>query len=228
MNSTPANKNGETVSLLKEALKLSDLEMPKIVAVGLTSQGKILTGKRRDNGLWTNPGGHMDDGETIFQAARREVFEEAGIELTNEQLELVGAERVTSHRTGKEFVIFALTAEVPQERTTTKHDPDNEVDEWKWVPISKQTPELKPEARHAKQDHILMHLGVWPEDVRMAEKGDELDKGRTMKQVSDDIQKANMEEEEETPPPPEPQPKTPEQLNNNPDEYIPEDDVTGD
>ncbi len=44
--------------------------------------GKYLLCKREDNGLWTIPGGTIEKGETLEQAAKRELFEETGIKAT--------------------------------------------------------------------------------------------------------------------------------------------------
>ena len=44
-------------------------------------QGEILLQKRRDNGYWAILGGSMEIGEKFVEAVKREVYEEAGIEL---------------------------------------------------------------------------------------------------------------------------------------------------
>lgn len=51
-------------------------------------KGEILLQKRRDNGCWSLIGGAMEIGEKFTEAARREVYEEAGIEIG--ELELFG------------------------------------------------------------------------------------------------------------------------------------------
>lgn len=131
------------------------------MTVGLRAGNRLLTGQRRDNGLWTCPGGHWDQGETLTDAAIREVREEAGIEVPPEALTLVRAEKVTSHRTGKAFTVYAFVADVKQTEASAQNDPDKEITEWKWVELSKETPELQPKARHAKEDFIVQHFGCW-------------------------------------------------------------------
>lgn len=42
-------------------------------------EGRILLLRRQDNGGWGPPGGALELGETVEQAARREAFEEAGL-----------------------------------------------------------------------------------------------------------------------------------------------------
>lgn len=47
------------------------------------SKGEILLQQRKDNGKWGIPGGVMEIGEKYVDAAKREVFEEVGIEIEN-------------------------------------------------------------------------------------------------------------------------------------------------
>jgi|SRR5581483_11206272 len=62
--------------------------VPAASAVVADTDGQILLARRRDNQLWTIPGGAMEPGETIAQTAMREVKEETGIEV--EVVSLVG------------------------------------------------------------------------------------------------------------------------------------------
>ncbi len=47
-------------------------------AVVQDDEGRVLLHRRTDNGRWALPGGGMDVGESIGQAAAREVLEETG------------------------------------------------------------------------------------------------------------------------------------------------------
>jgi ADP-ribose pyrophosphatase YjhB (NUDIX family) len=62
--------------------------VPAASAVVADQDGRILLARRRDNDLWTIPGGAMEPGETISEAAVREVKEETGIDV--EVVSLVG------------------------------------------------------------------------------------------------------------------------------------------
>lgn len=44
-------------------------------------QGQVLLLRRADNGLWGSPGGALEPGESLAQAARRETREETGLEV---------------------------------------------------------------------------------------------------------------------------------------------------
>ena len=54
---------------------------PTSAATLVVKDGKILIGVRRDREGICGPGGHIEDGETPEQAARREALEEFGIQL---------------------------------------------------------------------------------------------------------------------------------------------------
>ncbi|MDO4716871.1 MAG: HAD-IIA family hydrolase [Propionibacteriaceae bacterium] len=50
-----------------------------VAAVVFDEAGRVLLGRRLDNGLWGLPSGHVEVGETAAQAAVREVAEETGL-----------------------------------------------------------------------------------------------------------------------------------------------------
>jgi ADP-ribose pyrophosphatase YjhB (NUDIX family) len=54
---------------------------PGVAAVVLNADGHVLLGRRADNGLWGLPSGHVEPGETVAEAIRREVREETSIEV---------------------------------------------------------------------------------------------------------------------------------------------------
>lgn len=214
---------------------MASYEGTRIVTVGMLSGGYILTGQRRDNGKWTSPGGHADDGEDIMTAALREVREESGIAMSLDQLEFIQVKKIDKGRGGYPFVVFCFLGHVDREKATSKNDPDKEVSVWKWVPLDKATPELLAENRHAFQDDILVHLGInAPKEANLS---------RKMSDVSKDIQNANLDDDKKkdtksapggktdpnAPAPlPEPKPKTPADMQTPPDAYLPDDEVTGD
>ncbi|MCP5094375.1 MAG: NUDIX domain-containing protein [Chloroflexi bacterium] len=56
--------------------------------VAIIQDGKILLTLRPDFEVWCLPGGHVDPGESVAQAAKREAFEETGLKV--ELTRLVG------------------------------------------------------------------------------------------------------------------------------------------
>ncbi|CAN5239861.1 NUDIX domain-containing protein [soil metagenome] len=55
--------------------------VPSTTAVVTDSQDRIVLIRRRDNNLWALPGGAMELGESIIDAAVREVKEETGLDV---------------------------------------------------------------------------------------------------------------------------------------------------
>lgn len=76
------------------------------VTVAIVDAGRVLLTKREDFEVWCLPGGHVDDGESLATAARREVIEETGLEV--ELTRLVGVySRPNWWRGGLHLALFA-------------------------------------------------------------------------------------------------------------------------
>ncbi|MDX9865374.1 MAG: NUDIX domain-containing protein [Anaerolineaceae bacterium] len=77
------------------------------------SGARILIIRRRDNGMWCQPGGHIEPGESVAEACAREVREETGLEV--EVLRLVGIysdpHRVAEYADGNRFHAIVLSFE---------------------------------------------------------------------------------------------------------------------
>jgi 8-oxo-dGTP pyrophosphatase MutT (NUDIX family) len=66
------------------------VEKPKAVCALITRDGKILGVTRRGTKQqWGLPGGKVDPGESLKEALVREVFEETGVSLSPDGLEIV-------------------------------------------------------------------------------------------------------------------------------------------
>lgn len=91
-------------------------------------QGELLLGKRRDNDLWSMPGGHLNEGESPEDGARRELLEETG--LTPHSLS-----QAKTQTNPDGLVLHVFTAYVSGEPHGGL-DPDQEVEEWKFHPVT--------------------------------------------------------------------------------------------
>ena len=57
------------------------LLLPGVTAIVINDRGEVLLQLRRDTDTWAPPSGGVDPGETVAEALRREVLEEAGIKV---------------------------------------------------------------------------------------------------------------------------------------------------
>jgi ADP-ribose pyrophosphatase YjhB (NUDIX family) len=81
------------------------------VHVVLRRDGEILLMRRAGtgffDGLFSLPGGHVEDGESLAQAASRELLEETGVQLAPEALRRIG---VVHRRSDSNRIDFFLRA----------------------------------------------------------------------------------------------------------------------
>lgn len=67
------------------------------------------TGKKFFKGFWDIPKGHIEQGETPIDCAKRELFEETGYKITDEKIYTIGKCKYTSY---KDLFIFAFRAPI--------------------------------------------------------------------------------------------------------------------
>jgi 8-oxo-dGTP diphosphatase len=126
-----------------------------VVAVGAIAvrDGGLLMVKRRREpaaGLWTVPGGHLEAGEYLTDAVRREVAEETGLEVTVG--DLVGIFEVPGD---PHFVILDFLAEVVGDAAPAGR---SDALEARWVPLD-EVPGLECTPRFVE---TLRAWGVLP------------------------------------------------------------------
>jgi ADP-ribose pyrophosphatase YjhB (NUDIX family) len=119
-----------------EAPKANSL-VPSVNVVVVNDAGEILMIRRTDNDNWAVPGGAVDLGESVGQAAVRETREESGIEC-----EITGIVGIYSDP--KHVILYTSNGEARQEFSIVltarplsgQPTPSSESSEVRWVPVS--------------------------------------------------------------------------------------------
>jgi ADP-ribose pyrophosphatase YjhB (NUDIX family) len=112
--------------------------VPSVNVVVVNDSGEMLMIRRTDNDNWAVPGGAIDLGESVAQAAVRETREESGIEC-----EMTGIVGIYSDP--KHVILYTSNGEARQEfsivltaRPLSGHPtPSSESSEVRWVSVSK-------------------------------------------------------------------------------------------
>lgn len=96
-------------------------EEMRVVAAIVQRDGKFLVCQRpkmkRHGGLWEFPGGKLLAGESLSDAARRELAEELGVNLL-----AIGDVRLTVPDVGSPYVIQFVDAEIEGDPTPREHE----------------------------------------------------------------------------------------------------------
>lgn len=130
----------------------------QVATLALFHGDHMLMGLRRDNGRWTNPGGHLDPGEAPDTGALRELMEETGIQLDPATLKSLGEPQDVDNGKGS-IKIHAYRADLEGDRPnpTTETDPDGEFEKFAWVDVSKGLPKVVKDNMHVPMaKNVLM------------------------------------------------------------------------
>ena len=109
--------------------------VPSVNVVVVNDAGNVLMIRRSDNDNWAVPGGAIDLGESMVQAAIRETWEETGIEC-----EITGL--IGIYTDPKHVILYTSNGEARQEfsilltgvPTSGQPTPSSESSEVRWVP----------------------------------------------------------------------------------------------
>lgn len=94
--------------------KMTDKSIPNPrvgIAIFVFKDNKFLMGCRKGahgEGTWTVPGGHLDFGESIERGAKREVFEETGVKITN--IKVAGITNDIFKKENKHYITIWVTS----------------------------------------------------------------------------------------------------------------------
>ncbi|BDH46242.1 NUDIX hydrolase [Salmonella enterica subsp. enterica serovar Choleraesuis] len=105
---------------------------PHVTVANLVqAQGKFLIVEETINGkaLWNQPAGHLEADETVIAAARRELWEETGIDASPQHL-LHIHQWIAPDKTP--FIRFLFAIDLAEPLATEPHDSD--IDRCLWLP----------------------------------------------------------------------------------------------
>lgn len=106
----------------------------------LSEDGYILANRRGEGspdfvGYWNCPCGYLDYDETTSEAVVREIFEETGVKLDSDSVELFGIndDPKDSNRQNVTFRFKAIVENKDNYKTTDSNSEEEEVSEIKWI-----------------------------------------------------------------------------------------------
>jgi len=138
-------------------------------AVLFSNNKHVLIGKNVKGGvyedLWVIPGGGIDEGESKEEAAKREILEEVGIDISDakiEPIELIqtGTTEKTLRDTGERVLVdmtfynFKVTIDLPAKNIPIRLEDD--FGHAEWVPIHK----LAEKAYSPSVENLFRSLGL--------------------------------------------------------------------
>jgi phage-related protein (TIGR01555 family) len=161
---TLKSSSGQKVTDPKQALAIGyseerkDESSSRGASIIVRKGDAILFGRRRDNGRWTLPGGHIAPLESHHQGAIRELKEETGIEA--KKLKFIGS-RMVEPTQGKSVHLNIYEHHADEDaKPTWKNDPDKEISEFRWVNSKAQLPPEISENLQHPNNVALIHLGL--------------------------------------------------------------------
>ena len=133
---------------LREKLGNQPLIMVGATAIIKDSSGNILLQKRSDSGKWGTIGGAMELGESFAETAKREVEEETGIIVTDQQMKTVlsGNDMFHTYPNGDQVFLVTAVFEVTGWQGIPRVN-DHESLELSYFDLRKELPDIEPLAK---------------------------------------------------------------------------------
>lgn len=111
-------------------LDYDDERTPVVRVVIQRSDGKVLVARKKELGKWELPGGKIEDDEDRFEAGRRELKEETGLE-SEEFVDLARVEIEDENGCANAYIVYTEVEDQEAEPVSHEHD------ELKWVETRK-------------------------------------------------------------------------------------------
>ena len=134
----------------------------RYVGVMVKCKDKILLCKRNNEGsfpgMWSIPGGKLEDNETTQEGAKREFFEETAVDIDNRELTFIGL--IPRHtRDGKKvkglMYVYLLKTESPIEPDLANAIDGEEHTDWGYFGLDEINIETSGEYMHKLAEIIL-------------------------------------------------------------------------
>lgn len=118
-----------------------------VVYVLLERNGKILLSKRKNvfgEGYYSMPAGHIEEGETVIECARRELFEETGINTNDFEFKCVRLLKPYKINGVKADPYVAFLVMAKNWKGKPKNMEPNKNEGWEWHSLNKLPDPLFP------------------------------------------------------------------------------------
>lgn len=149
----------------------------RVASVAVQHGNHILMGKRRDNGKWTTPGGHLEADEDFPTGAMRELLEETGIQAQLEEIKQLSEVHKLKDKEGKDLHVQPFRVKLSERpQTSMMTDPDKEVHRWQWVDVSQGLPKDIAMNMHTPPERncLMKSLGLSPARPSEADSSDQM------------------------------------------------------
>ena len=106
-----------------------------LVGIGvivLNKDRKVLVGKRKKEGLYGFPGGHLELYETWEGCCHRELKEETGLDIPAKAFTLFHVANIVAPEKGYHFTVVDLACKMDPKQKAVGMEPDK-CDQWIWV-----------------------------------------------------------------------------------------------
>lgn len=137
------------------------MEIKRYSGVLVKCGNKVLLCKRNAKGIypgmWSLPGGHLEEGETTMECSRREFFEETDIDIDDRDLTFVGIVPRTS-RDGEKIrgimYVYQLDVDTELEPDFENAMDGDEHSEWGYFTLT----QVKPEKTGLRLHELITHV----------------------------------------------------------------------